>query len=310
MALYAFDGTWNREQDQAHYSKNSNVVKFAKAYLGRKAVYQKDGDALHIVEDDDTQYIDGVGTRHGLAGKVAGGIFGAGGRTRIREAVKRVERKFAEGDRDIDVIGFSRGAALALHFVNVLADDGIKTPDGKRIKPRVRFLGLWDVVASFGIGIDVGPFAFQDINLGWKLKLPPIVDRCFHAIATDERRETFRATRVQGAYEVWFRGVHSDVGGGNDNVALNNIPLAWMLRKAAAVGVPVDTKIAAMLPVNADAAVRPSKTDPEKDPFRVIGPKERIHHTVKVRKHQDCQNPPAGCLVETAELEAKRISLV
>jgi uncharacterized protein (DUF2235 family) len=309
MALYAFDGTWNREQDQAHYSRNSNVVKFAKAYLGRKVVYQKDGDRVHVVEDDDTQYIDGVGTRHGIAGKIAGGIFGAGGRTRIREAVSRVERKFAEGDRDIDVVGFSRGAALALHFVNVLADDGIKGPDGKRIKPRVRFLGLWDVVASFGVAKDIGPFAFHDINLGWKLKLPPIVDRCFHAIATDERRETFRATRVQGAYEVWFRGVHSDVGGGNENEGLNNIALAWMLRKAAAVGLPVDRDAAGKLPINADAAVRPSSKDLRKDPFRVIAPKEWIHYTLRVRKHADCQNPPAGCQVETPELESKRISL-
>lgn len=309
MALYAFDGTWNLQHDQAQYSENSNVVKFAKAYLGRKAVYQKDGDRVHIVEDDDANYIDGVGTRHGLAGKIAGGIFGAGGRDRIREAVARVERKFKEGDRDIDVVGFSRGAALALHFVNVLADDGIKV-GGKTVKPRVRFLGLWDVVAAFGIPIDAGDFGFQELNIGWKLTLPPIVDRCFHALALDERREAFRATRVQRAYEVWFRGVHSDVGGGNGNEALSNIALAWMLRKAAAVGVPVDKNVAGRLPVNPNAAVRPSSFDPEKDPFRAIKTGEWVHHTLAIRKHQDCQNAPAGCKVETPAFEAQRVSLV
>ena len=39
---------------------------------------------------------------------------------------------------------------------------------------------------------------------------------------------------MRGGCEVWFRGVHSDVGGGNDNHALNDITLRWMLRKAIA----------------------------------------------------------------------------
>ena len=308
MALYAFDGTWNREHDQASYSKNSNVVKFAKAYLGRKTVYQKDGDRLHIVADDDANYIDGVGTRHGLAGRIAGGIFGAGGRERVEEALERVERKFKEGDRDIDVVGFSRGAAIALHFVNKLADKGIRV-NGKKIAPRVRFLGLWDVVAAFGIPIDIGPFGFQDMNLGWHLTLPATVDRCFHALALDERRQAFRATRVERAYEVWFRGVHSDVGGGNENDALSNITLAWMLRKAAALKLPVDAKVINRLTINPDAPVRPSSFDPKKDPFRILTRAEWMHHTIKVRKDKNCQNPPAGCPVETPPLEVKRVAL-
>jgi uncharacterized protein (DUF2235 family) len=308
MALYAFDGTWNREHDQATYSKNTNVVKFAKHYLGRKAVYQKKGDAVHIAEDDDTAYIDGIGTRHGLAGRIAGGIFGAGGRTRIREAVKRVERKFAEGDRDIDVVGFSRGAALALHFVNVLAKDGVRA-GGQVIKPRVRFLGLWDAVAAFGIPFDVGPFGFHDVNLGWTFTLPNTVDHCYHALALDERRHSFRATRVERAYEVWFRGVHSDVGGGNQNEALSNITLAWMLRKAAALNVPVDKTAADRLTMNADAPVKPSSKDLVRDPFRPIKNGEWVHHTIRIRHHPDCQNPPAGCPVETVQFERTRTRL-
>jgi hypothetical protein len=54
MALYAFDRTWNHEHTGADYNENSNVVRFAKAYRDAKAVYQKDGDRTHIVEDDDT----------------------------------------------------------------------------------------------------------------------------------------------------------------------------------------------------------------------------------------------------------------
>jgi hypothetical protein len=62
----------------------------------------------------------------------------------------------------------------------------------------------------------------------------------FRALALDERRSNFVPTSLDGAYEVWFRGVHSDVGGGNTNLGLNNITLRWMARKALFAGVPVD----------------------------------------------------------------------
>lgn len=58
-------------------------------------------------------------------------------------------------------------------------------------------------------------------------------------MAMDERRQTFRVTRVLNGYEVWFRGVHSDVGGGNGNVGLSSVALCWMLRKAQAAGLPI-----------------------------------------------------------------------
>lgn len=299
MALYAFDGTWNRQHDQAEYSKNSNVVKFAKAYRAAKAVYQKDGDRVHVAEDDDNGYIDGIGTRHGRLGRIFGGALGAGGKQRIKEALARVDRKTKEGDGEIDVIGFSRGAALALHFVNEL--ESRKIP--------VRFLGVWDVVAAFGIPIDLGPLSFQRINLGYKLKLPKNVQRAFHAMALDERRESFRVTRVKDAYEVWFRGVHSDIGGGNQNEGLSNIALAWMLRKAAAVGVPVNLGVIDQLQLDPEAEVKPSKRDPRLDPFRKCIPQEWFHYTIRVRKNDHCQNPPDGCLIENEEFERTRISL-
>lgn len=296
MALFAFDGTWNREHTQAEYSENSNVVKFAKAYREEKAVFQKNGKKMHVVENDNG-YISGVGTRHGRIGWLFGGAFGMGGKTRIREAIARAERRRAMGDTIVDVVGFSRGAALAVHFVNELADRGIRT----------RFLGVWDTVGSFGIPINIGPFQFQKVNIGWKLTLPQTVDHCFHAIALDERRQGFRVTRLEGAYEVFFRGVHSDVGGGNGNEKLSNIALAWMLRKAHAVGVPVDLTVLEKLDMNADAPVKPEK-DLILNPFREVLP-VWMHHTIKVRKDDaHCRPVPPGCPVETEEMEKTRIA--
>lgn len=69
-------------------------------------------------------------------------------------------------------MGFSRGAALALDFANKMKDDGIRPPGTKQVvkeQPQIRFLGLWDIVGSFGIPINVGLLPFQEINFGHKL---------------------------------------------------------------------------------------------------------------------------------------------
>lgn len=284
MALYAFDGTWNSEKDSGKYDLNTNVVRFKDLYDGPKFFYK------------------GVGTKHGTLGKIAGGAFGVGGHDRIEDAKRDLEKQFAAGDRDIDIVGFSRGAALAVHFANVLGD-GVKFGAFRDVPP-VRFLGVFDVVAAFGIPIDLG-FSFNRINLGYKLGLSKVVKNCYHALALDESRKAFRPTRVKGGCEVWFRGVHSDVGGGNNNIALNDIALRWMLRKAIACGLPmkancVDTSctrldINGKISDNFDIILsrpREPKTD------------DRFHYSVSGRpKHV---NPPDPCTRETEanELEA------
>lgn len=98
MALYAFDGTGN--EDEKGEINDTNVHKMVNAY------------------DGDTHYYKGVGTKYGWPGKFFGGMFGLGGRSRIRKALKDLDRNFSDGDKTIDIIGFSRGAAMALHFAN------------------------------------------------------------------------------------------------------------------------------------------------------------------------------------------------
>jgi len=99
MAMYAFDGTGNEcNEDPA---ENTNVLKFVEAY---EITYSGAGECF---------YVPGVGTRKSIVGKIFGSVFGAGGDKRIEEAVEACEKNFALGDRNVDVIGFSRGAALA-----------------------------------------------------------------------------------------------------------------------------------------------------------------------------------------------------
>jgi uncharacterized protein (DUF2235 family) len=293
MALYAFDGTWNKDHDAGEYGKNTNVVKFRDAYQGKLEFYTK-----------------GIGTRYSLAGKVIGGAFGVGGKQRVLEARAALAKNFRAGDRTIDVVGFSRGAALAVDFANEIQAQGVKDPDTGEVvdkKPAVRFVGIWDLVAAFGIPVDIG-LPFNRINLGYHFSLPACVAYCFHALALDEFRQAFRPTRVPGAYEVWFRGVHTDVGGGNENAALNNIAFAWMLKKAVAVGLPIVPSAVA----SAQAGVNPQAPigkdlDPLQDKPRAVNAGDRVHYTVSARSGHEYNNPPPGCPIESAQDETARV---
>jgi hypothetical protein len=67
-------------------------------------------------------------------------------------------------------------------------------------------------------------------------------------MAMDETRALFPLTRLcdaQGRHgtelvELWFRGVHSDIGGGNGNRGLNWVALHWMFQNALRAGLPID----------------------------------------------------------------------
>jgi len=286
MALYAFDGTWNSATvgDQLEQDDETNVPRFYEAY-----------------DADSKWYVSGPGTRFGKIGRVLGGATGLGAHDRVSEAYKKLCENWAAGDKTIDVVGFSRGAAIALDFVNKIEDNGIRKPGTRQVieeKPQIRFLGLWDTVGSFGIPINAGAVEFQKINFGHKLGLCDNIEYCFHAIALDERRQTFRVTRLVNAYEVWFRGVHSDVGGGNGNRSLSCIPLRWMLRKAKAAGLPIKNDAISCLDANIDAAakIRPSE-DLIPNEFRGFLKGDRFHHAVSERV--DHNNPPNGCARET-----------
>jgi hypothetical protein len=238
MALYAFDGTWSDSSapdDKRDTSRDTNVQRFCERYAGQVC------------------YLDGVGTRFGVIGRVVGGASGAGAEQRIREQFIALQTNFGQGDNDIDVIGYSRGAAIARLFVHRLARDFyfLKTAQGESLSgpPLVRFLGLFDTVASFGI-------PWSDYEHSFTPEIPEFVENTFHAMALDETRETFGIERCLGdrrkITEVWFRGGHGDIGGSGrykDGVRhvekrkRTDIALNWMSVKARACGVPLPEKV-------------------------------------------------------------------
>ena len=286
MALYAFDGTWNEEKsgEDPDYT-NTNVVRFRNAYernAGTKQFYRE-----------------GVGTRMGKVGEVLGGAFGLGERTRIDEAYDALCTTWIAGDHTIDIVGFSRGAATTLDFCHVIHERGIRKPGTDAVveaEPVINFLGVWDVVAAFGLG-NTGS---EIMNFGHHLELPHRNIRfAFHALALDERRIPFLPTRLPGACEVWFRGVHSDIGGGNGNRGLNDISLKWMFSKAKAAGLPItDADITALKP----QVVTPKPAKKRPADVRAVSSVDRQHYTVAPLG--DWRTPPATCPVEGPPDEA------
>ena len=120
------------------------------------------------------------------------------------------------------------------------------------------------------------------------MEVPEIVDRCSHAMALHERRETFDVTRLdrdgqrQNVQEVWFRGVHSDIGGGGGNPGLAGITLEWMVDRAREVEVPVNRESMKEILASADP-VTPigSNFDPFLDPRRTVEPGDEVHQSAR-----------------------------
>jgi len=264
MALYAFDGTGNEDRDGD--DRDTNVLDFFRGYQDPQR------------NDDPTKplgslYLKGIGTRaKTLVGEGAAEAFGFGGHRRVRQMIDRLENNLENGDNIVDVIGFSRGAALAVSFANEVAR---KLPFVK-----IRFMGVHDVVGQFGV-----PGRF--VNAGHDLHFPSNVERCYHAMALDEQRLLFPLTRLGHdrdatgrLREVWFRGVHSDVGGGNGNGGLNWIALNWLYQNAVREGLPIDAaSIAANLALK---ALRQQISDHkvEVGPPRMIFDSDLLHVSV------------------------------
>lgn len=108
---------------------------------------------------------------------------------------------------------------------------------------RITFIGCFDTVSALGL-----PFkplsVFIDKIPGFQhsfqnFKLNGSVENAYQALAIDDERKTFHpilwdtdALPYQTIKQVWFCGMHTDVGGGYDEQELSDIPFVWMKNMA------------------------------------------------------------------------------
>lgn len=136
--------------------------------------------------------------------------------------------------------------------------------DGRSTIP-VTYLGVWDTVKAMGLARSAPKWRFT--------RSVPNAARIRHAVAIDERRRPFSEYLVeldppkpdkpvtQSLEEVWFAGVHSDVGGTYpDAPQLSTIALKWMLEGAVAEGMLVNERKVANVyaTVTREAAAAPA----------------------------------------------------
>jgi uncharacterized protein (DUF2235 family) len=112
--------------------------------------------------------------------------------------------------------------------------------------PRVPFVGVWDTVDA--IGLPVAGAAHLLNTLVFRFKFPnrtltAIVDRACQALSIDDQRKTFHpilwdASGEDGARieQVWFAGVHANVGGGYPKQGMSLVALDWMMTNGGSAG--------------------------------------------------------------------------
>ena len=125
--------------------------------------------------------------------------------------------------------------------------------------PTIRFVGVWDTVASV-IVPRADRFYWPSLEeLAFTL-VNPSVQTFRQAISMDERRcmfrlkkwddpQTYKHNRFNDAHaepqdilQVWFAGVHADIGGGypEKESGLSKYPLLWMIDEATKCGLQVN----------------------------------------------------------------------
>lgn len=256
------DGTWNDEQNKDDgLPAPTNIKKIFDAALANDPAVQQ------------TRYQTGVGTE-GLLDKAIGGILGAGIGEDIRDCYQWLSDKYQPGD-EIYLFGFSRGAFTARSLAGMIGRLGLidfsKHKGDSRAKlvekayiegyrnqqdlsgeitfyansTGIHFLGVFDTVGALGVPDDKQvldlfdsprKYRFHDTALGDNIGIAR------HAVAADEIRGSFSPTlwtntaAHANAKQLWFPGVHSDVGGGYKETGLSDCALKWMTNEAKEAG--------------------------------------------------------------------------
>ncbi len=172
-----------------------------------------------------------------------------------RELMRTLRKAIADGKikpndtLHFSVNGFSRGAALARHFVinyingRLLRDLSTRLEINLNVTVDAEY--LFDTVAAFGIPFDIWlltKFGIynQQIDPGWDFQIPENT-KAYHALSVDEQRDPFTPKLIDYkknlTEEVWFDGDHSSVGGGYAPSQVNEVlydekPLRYIMRKA------------------------------------------------------------------------------
>jgi len=212
--------------------------------------------------------------------QLKGLAFGSGLLENVGDAYRYLMNTYQEGDR-IFLFGFSRGSYTARAVGSVLHVYGLLEPGNEQLIPyilrlyakmtkgpqgqettfaaedafkyafsrevEVHFAGVWDTVSSYGWINDPIELRFNGRN--------PIIRTGRHAVSIHEHRCCYQDNlwgpslpaapgyAGQDIRQVWFSGVHSDIGGSypEQTAGLSKITFEWLLVEAVKQGLLVDS---------------------------------------------------------------------
>lgn len=278
-------------------------------------------------------YDPGVGTFSFLGrtlgrrtGVLMGKLFGYGLRQNIEDGYRYLMDNYRNGDR-VFIFGFSRGAYTARCLAGMLHKVGLLEAGSLNLIPYATRLYLGkenaDIVAGFGrtYGRDCRPHLVgvwdTVASLGWFLgrRFPDDIlneDVIFgiQAVAIHEKRRKFPVSlwdetavpEGQSIEQVWFTGVHSDVGGSYPERGLSDIALIWLIEQAEAQGLRLKEDWRAALspdPLGLRHESRIGFWRIWRPAERRIPPGAKIHESVRTRMKARPDEPapplPADC---------------
>ena len=265
LALF-FDGTWNAADSKG---EETNVARLARAVRANR------GDKPQIA-----LYLRGVGTSGPWLQQFLDGATGDGVDDNIRAAYMFLSQNYLPGDEIFlfgfsrgaftarSLAGFiGKCGLLQRNQLGLIRtawayyrsrtpgrspQDFSQAHGGTAANPinhapRIRFVGVWDTVGALGVPQRVinpaasANYEFHDTSPSGVIEIGR------HAMAIDEQRDTFVPTLWTqpippdtDIQQLWFAGVHSDVGGGYGQSDLAMIPLRWMADEAMAAGLSLD----------------------------------------------------------------------
>lgn len=248
--IILIDGTWNDETGANADGLVTNIVSLNKIL--------RDNHSDQIV-----RYHRGVGNDNdnGFWGKLWKGVTGRSVAGIVDAAYARFVQDWKKGDK-IYIFGFSRGAAAARMLASKIADEGVPRSIDITLVPRsnretkvveqvmsnvsvdksrvenvdIEFMGVWDTVSAFGLSNVLLRFlGLKNKDLFTDNHIATNIQKAVHLVAIDETRNPFVPSLMNHkegvTHEVWFPGVHSDIGGSYKDDSLAKASLYYMIEQ-------------------------------------------------------------------------------
>jgi Uncharacterized alpha/beta hydrolase domain (DUF2235) len=208
-------------------------VREAYSYI---AINWREGDEIFLIG-----FSRGAFTARSVAGMIGSlGLLTRAGLPHFSEIFEDFEHRY--DDRYVSKFPndpFPEKGPFNQDYVNELARRGLTRPN-----VLIKAVAVWDTVGSLGIPRIswLERIGLQSRNMHYytfyDTRLHPCIENAFQALALDEHRAPFSPALWEkrdgdrtNLKQVWFPGVHSNVGGGYDDQDIANITLAWMMSR-------------------------------------------------------------------------------